>query len=107
MSLKKIVPILRGYIQPLKTLWPRGIVTLVLAALAAGLTGIFRWVERLQDLDACMPEFIGMMLLAGILYVIGVFWVERFRLGATALLIILAGAAFFRVTLPPAPSPPP
>jgi hypothetical protein len=48
-----------------------------------------------------MPEFIGLLLLAGILYVIGVFWVERFQLGVTALLIILASAVLFRVTLLP------
>ena len=102
----KIVPIFRSYIQALETRWPRGIVTLGLAALAAVLTGIFRWVERQQDLDARMPEFIGLLLLAGILYVLGVFWVERFRLGATALLIILAGAVLFRVALLPARSTP-
>jgi hypothetical protein len=43
-------------------------------------------------------------LLAGVLYVIGVFWVERFRLGASALLIILASAILFRVELVQAPS---
>jgi len=53
-----------------------------------------------------MPEFIGLLLLAGILYVIGVFWVERFRLGATALLIILASAVLFRIVLLPARSTP-
>src|SRR5258708_18877646 len=100
--MKKIVPIFRSYIQHLKTGCPRDIVSLGLAALTAGLTVIFRWVERQQDLDACMPEFIGLLLLAGILYVIGVFWVERFRLGTTALLIILAGTILFRVTLLPA-----
>jgi alpha-1,6-mannosyltransferase len=86
--------------------WPRGIVTLGLVALAGGLTGIFRWVERQQNLDACMPEFIGLLLLAGILYVIGVFCVQRFQLGVTALIIILAGAVFFRVELLPARSTP-
>jgi len=106
ISMKKIVPIFRSYIQRVKTRWPRDTVTLGLAALAAGLTAIFRWVERQQDLDAQMPEFIGLLLLAGIFYVIGVFWVERFRLGATALLIILAGAVLFRVTLLPARSTP-
>jgi alpha-1,6-mannosyltransferase len=104
--MKKIVSIFQGHIQRLKTLWPRGIVTLGLAAQAAGLTAIFRWVERQQDLDARMPEFIGLLLLAGILYVIGVFWVERFRLGVTALLIILASAVLFRVVLLPARSTP-
>jgi hypothetical protein len=51
-----------------------------------------------------MPEFIGLLLLAGILYVIGVFWVNRFRLGAAALTIILASGILFRVALLPAPS---
>jgi hypothetical protein len=94
----------REYIERLKTPWPRGIVTLGLAVLAVGLTGIFKWVARVQDLDAHMPEFIGLLLLAGIFYVIGVFCVERFRLGAAALLIILASAVLFRVVLLSAPS---
>ncbi len=97
----KIVRIFQDYIKRLETRWPGGIVTLGLAALAAGLAGIFRWVARQQDLDARMPEFIGLLLLAGILYVIGVFWVERFQLGVTALLLILASAVLFRVTLLP------
>jgi alpha-1,6-mannosyltransferase len=92
--------------QVLKGWWPRGIVTLGLIALAGGLTGIFTWVARQQNLDACMPEFIGLLLLAGILYVIAVFWVQRFRLGITALLIILAGGVLFRATLLPARSTP-
>jgi alpha-1,6-mannosyltransferase len=102
----KIVRIFQDYIKRLKTRWPGGIVTLGLAALAAGLAGIFRWVARQQDLDARMPEFIGLLLLAGILYAIGVFWVERFRLGVTALVVILAGAVLFRVVLLPARSTP-
>jgi hypothetical protein len=53
-----------------------------------------------------MPEFIGLILLAGILYVIGVFWVERYRLGTAALLIILVSAVLFRVTLLPAHATP-
>src|ERR1700746_2062398 len=97
--MRKIVFVCWDHIRWLKTRWPRGIVTIGLAVLVAGLTGIFRWVARQKDLNARMPEFIGLMLLAGILYVIGVFWVDRFRLGATALLIILAGAVLFRVTL--------
>ena len=96
----------RGSIESLKTRWPRGMVTLGLAALAVGLTSIFKWVARQQDVDAHMPEFIGLLLLAGIFYVTGVFWVERFRLGATALFIILASAALFRVVLLPAASTP-
>jgi alpha-1,6-mannosyltransferase len=102
--MKKIVPIVRGYVEHLKTRAPRGAVTLGLAALGAGLIAIFRWIERQQDVDAHMPEFIGLLLLAGIFYVIGVFWVERFRLGATALVIILGSAVLFRVVLLAAPS---
>jgi alpha-1,6-mannosyltransferase len=102
----KIVRVFQDYIKRLKTRWPGGIVTLGLTVLAAGLAGIFRWVARQQDLDARMPEFIGLLLLAGILYAVGVFWVERFRLGATALLVILAGAVLFRVVLLPARSTP-
>jgi alpha-1,6-mannosyltransferase len=102
----KIVRVFQDYIKRLKTRGPGGIVTLGLTVLAAGLAGIFRWVARQQDLDARMPEFIGLLLLAGILYAVGVFWVERFRLGATALLVILAGAVLFRVVLLPARSTP-
>src|SRR5258708_418607 len=84
-SMGKIVRIFQDYIKRLRACWPGGIVTLGLAVFAAGLADIFRWVARQPDLDAHMPEFIGLLLLAGILYAIGVFWVERFRLGATAL----------------------
>ena len=93
----------RTYIQRLKAhWWPRGAITAGLAGLAAGLISIFGWLARQDDLDARMPEFIGLLLLAGILYVIGVFWVERFQLGPTALLIILVSAVLFRVVLLPA-----
>jgi alpha-1,6-mannosyltransferase len=101
-----IVPMVRSYIENLKARSPRGIVTLGLVALAGGLTATFRWVAQQQNLDARTPEFIGLLLLAGILHVIGVFWVERYRLGMMALLIILGGAVLFRVTLLPSRSTP-
>ena len=53
-----------------------GVLALGFAALGAGLTAIFRWVARQPDLEARMPEFIGLLLVAGILYVIGVFCVD-------------------------------
>ena len=68
-----IVPVLQRCVQWVKTCLPGDIVTSGLAVVAAALTGIFRWVARQRDLDARMPEFIGLMLLAGIFYVIGVF----------------------------------
>src|ERR1700739_2308500 len=102
----KILSVCRSIIESLQVRWPHGLVTLALAVLAAGLAGTFHWVARQQDLDASMPGFIGALLLAGVLYVTGVFFVERFRLGATALLIILAGGVLFRVTLLPARSTP-
>jgi len=83
-----------------------GAVTFGLALLAAGLIEIYRIVARLEDLDASMPEFIGLLLLAGIFYVIGVFLVERFRLGLAALLIILVSSVAFRAVLLPSKTTP-
>lgn len=100
--MEKVVSIYGRCVPWLKARRLGGILTLGLAGLAAGLTVIFRWVARQRDLEARMPEFIGLLLLAGILYVIGVFWVERFRLGTVALVIILAGAVLFRAALLPA-----
>jgi hypothetical protein len=102
----KTVSARRRLFQFLPSLWPRGVVTLGLSVLAAALTVIFAWVARLRSLDTSMPQFIGLLLLAGILYVTGVFCVERFRLGATALLIILSGGVLFRVVLLPARTTP-
>jgi alpha-1,6-mannosyltransferase len=96
------VVLFRGYLQQLKVPAPTGMATLALGALAAGLTGIYVWVEQLQDdLDMYMPEFIGLLLLAGILYVIAVYLVHRFRLGRAALIVILAGTVLFRLVLLP------
>ncbi|HET8921747.1 MAG TPA: hypothetical protein VFN26_01990 [Candidatus Acidoferrum sp.] len=103
-SIAKISSVCRRYIERVETRWCGSLVTLGLGALAAGLTEIFGWVARQQDLEAHMPEFIGLLLLAGILYVIGVFWVGRYRLGASALIIILASGILFRVELVQAPS---
>src|SRR5258708_16392929 len=101
----EIVPVLRGYIQGLRTRSPRGIVTPGLAVLAAGLTGIFRCVERQQDLDARMPEFIGLILLAGNLHAIGVFLVERYSLcNAPPLPLLVSGGL---LCAPDGPTPPP
>ena len=98
----KIVALLGGCVQPLKVPAPIGMATLALGALAAGLTGVYVWIERQEDLETHMPEFIGLLLVAGILYVIAVFLVERFRLGVAALIVILASTVLFRLVLLPA-----
>jgi hypothetical protein len=103
-AMAKISSALRRYIESIESRSPGGIVTVGLGALAAGLATIFGWVARQQELEAHMPEFIGLLLLAGILYVIGVFWVERYRLRASALIIILASGILFRLELLPSPS---
>ena len=84
----------------------KGAVTFALAVLAAGLAGIFHAVAEFQELGASMPQFIGLLLLAGILYVTGVFLAERFQLGISGLVIILAGSVLFRVELLPAKTTP-
>jgi alpha-1,6-mannosyltransferase len=96
----KTVALLGGYVPCLKVPAPCGVATLALGALAAGLTAIYFWVEQQSDdLGSHMPEFIGLLLLAGILYVIAVFLVERFRLGRAAMIVILSGTVLFRLVL--------
>jgi alpha-1,6-mannosyltransferase len=96
----------RKYVERLKSAWPRSVVTLALAALAGGLAAIFRCVARLHDLYASMPQFIAVLLLASILYVTGVFLVNRFQLGPIALVIILLSAVLFRLVLLPSRATP-
>ena len=103
MTMTKTVGLLGGCVQRLTVTAPSSVATLALGVLAAGLTAIYLWVEKLQDdLDTRMPEFIGLLLLAGILYLISVYLVERFRLGRAALILILVGTVVFRVVLLPA-----
>jgi len=99
----KTVALLSSCVPRLKVPAPCGVATLALGALAAGLTAIYLWVERQsRDLDSHMPGFIGLLLLAGILYVIAVFLVERFRLGRAAMIVILSSTVVFRLVLLPA-----
>jgi len=79
--------------------------TLALLVLAAALAGIFHLLGRQPDLKSRTPEFIGLALVAGSLYLVGVYLVERLALGLPALIIILAGAGTFRLlVLPLTPS---
>jgi hypothetical protein len=75
--------------------------TFGLLALATSLAAIFYHFSRQPGLNTCVPEFIGLSLAAGALYLVGVYLVEKFRFGAAALLIILVGAVAFRLFLLP------
>jgi hypothetical protein len=69
--------------------------------LCGGLGVIFILVGRWRYLTGAVPEFIALSLAAGILYVAGVYLVEHFILGPSALLVIVLGALFFRLCLLP------
>ncbi len=67
--------------------------------MAAGLAGIFAFLGRQPDLKNHVPEFISLMLLAGGIYVVGVFLVNRYSLGRAALGVILGGTLLFRLVV--------
>jgi len=75
--------------------------TLGLLALAGGLGVIFTFIGRWPHLDHLVPEFIALLLAAGVLYAAGVALVEHFILPPSALLVIVLGALFFRLCLLP------
>ena len=75
--------------------------TLGLLVLSGGLGVIFSLIGRWRNLPCSIPEFIALSLAAGVLYVAGVYLVERFILGPSALLVIVLGALFFRLCLLP------
>ena len=85
-----------------KTTTSRWLPALGLLVLACSLASIFHYLGRQPDLKSRAPEFIAFALAAGVLYLFGVYLVERFALGRLALLIILAGAVAFRFFLLPA-----
>jgi hypothetical protein len=53
-----------------------------LLALSGGLGVIFSLIGRCRNLTDSVPEFIALSLAAPVLYVAGVYLVERFPLGA-------------------------
>ncbi|MBZ5563483.1 MAG: hypothetical protein LAP13_13815 [Acidobacteriia bacterium] len=76
-----------------------------LLVLGGGLGTLFRTLGRWPNLDARVPEALALLLAGGVLYLAGVYLVERFSLGAAALLVIVLGALAFRlVLLPHAPA---
>ncbi|MBS1842764.1 MAG: hypothetical protein JSS69_18160 [Acidobacteria bacterium] len=78
------------------------IATLALFGLAAGLSLIFGEIGTTKSLQEHVPEFVALILLAGILYLIGCYLVERFSLGWIALSVILLSSVGFRLFLLPA-----
>jgi hypothetical protein len=70
--------------------------SLVLLMLGGGIVGIFFHLARHPNLKSFLPEIIGLLLAAGVLYVIAAYIVERCALGWAALAIILGAALAFR-----------
>jgi alpha-1,6-mannosyltransferase len=76
-----------------------------LLLIAAVLFGIFHYLALLVPLSSHVPEFVALMLVAGALYLAGVYLVEMRARGVTTLFIVLgAGMAFRLALLPVAPS---
>ncbi len=74
-------------------------VTAALLVLAGGLAALFRTLSRWPNLDDRVPEVLALLLVGGVLYLAGVYLVERFPLGGAALLVIVLGALAFRLAL--------
>jgi alpha-1,6-mannosyltransferase len=68
---------------------------LLLIAIALGV--IFKLIARHQPLKNYVPEFTALMLLAGTLYLGGVYVIQRYKCGPVALLIILGASVIFRL----------
>jgi len=69
--------------------------SLLLIAVALGV--IFKRIARHQPLENYVPEFIALMLLAGVLYLAGVYVVQRYKCEPAALLVILGASVIFRL----------
>ncbi len=75
----------------------RYVATFGLLALALALGGIFHFVAHLQPLDEHVPGFIALMLLAGILYLLGVYIALSYKSRLPGLLVILGATVVFRL----------
>jgi alpha-1,6-mannosyltransferase len=76
---------------------PRYVATLSLVAIALALGGIFHFIARRQPVEEHVPEFIALMLLAGVLYLVSVYVVLRYKNVPSALFVILGATAVFRL----------
>src|SRR5690348_4445763 len=77
------------------------VATFGLLALALALGSIFHFVARLQPLDEHVPGFIALMLLAGILYLLGVYIALSYKSRLPGLLVILGATVVFRLLFLP------
>ena len=68
-----------------------------LLTIAVALGVILHTVARCQPLMDYVPEFIGLMLLAGALYLAAVYVVQRCKCGPATLLVILGATVVFRL----------
>ncbi len=75
---------------------------LTLLTLGGGILAIFYHIDRAPELKTHVPEFIALMLGAGVLYLAGLYLAERFQLGSAALVIIIGGTLAFRLCVLPA-----
>lgn len=71
--------------------------TFSLLTVALALGSIFYYAVRCQPLKNHVPEFISLMLGAGVLYLVGVFIVLRYKSGPLALFVILGATVAFRL----------
>src|SRR5436853_3735325 len=85
-----------------KTFFTAWLPELGLLGVAAVLAAIFRYLGQEPHLKTRVPEFVALSLVAGVLYLVGVWTVHRFPLGAVALLTILSSGVLFRLLVLPA-----
>ena len=76
---------------------PRYVAAFSLFAIALALGGIFSFIAHRQPLEERVPEFIGLMLLAGALYLVSVYIVLRYKNVPSALFMILGATVVFRL----------
>jgi alpha-1,6-mannosyltransferase len=76
---------------------PRSAASLAILAIGLALGGIFHFIAHCQPLENHVPEFIALMLLAGALYLVSVYIVQRYKCGPSILFVILGATVVFRL----------
>ena len=81
-------PLFKMQTGPAARAWPA---TLGLLALATAQVAVYESLARLPDLRNQVPEAVALFLVAGTLFLVGVYWVEKFSPGLTGLARAAAG----------------